>query len=101
MPAPRLGPMRREKRRRSNGARRAEEEYCYRLKKRGPFIEQTQGHAEAQTTTAINSKTERAGQFKFRDKDAFTWEALCARRVKSRAFSMCASVTQQAAAAHH
>ena len=71
------------------------------MKKRGLFIAQTQEHAEAQTTGAINSKTKRVGRFKFRDKDAFTRAALCVGRVKSRAFSIRASVTQQAAAARH
>src|SRR4051812_17883863 len=56
IPAPRLGPMIREKGRRSNGARRAEEEYCYQMKKRALLIAHTQGHAEAQMTVAINSK---------------------------------------------
>ena len=49
----------------------------------------------------INSKTKRAKRYEFRDKDAFTRAPLCAGHVKSRAFSMHASVTQQAAAARH
>ena len=49
----------------------------------------------------INSKTKSAKRYEFRDKDAFTRAALCAERVKSRAFLMHASVTQQATAARH
>src|SRR4051812_30580152 len=93
--------MKRAKKRRSNGARQVEEEYWHRMKKRSVLIAHNQGHTEAQTTEAVNSKIERAGRFKFQDKDAFTREALCAGRVKSHAFSMRASVTQQAAAARH
>ena len=67
----------------------------------GVFIAQTQEHAEAQTTMELNSKTKRAERYEFRDKDAFTRAALFAGRVKSRAFSMHALVTQQAVAARH
>ena len=67
----------------------------------GFFIAQTQGHAEAQTAMALNSKAKHAERYEFRDKDAFTREVLFAGRVKSRVFSMKASVTQQAVAARH
>ena len=36
------------------------------------FIAQTQGHAEAQTAMALNSKAKHAERYEFRDKDAFT-----------------------------
>src|SRR4051812_32298920 len=48
-PTPRLGPMRRGKGRRGNGARWAEEECYYRTEKRGLFITQKHEHTEAQT----------------------------------------------------
>src|SRR4051812_17711922 len=93
--------MRRGKGRRSNGGRRAVEECRYRMEKRGLFITQTHAHTEAQTKATINSKTGRAGRFEVRDQDAFPREALCAGRIKSRAFPARASLSQHVRAAHH
>src|SRR4051812_45243159 len=58
-------------------------------------------HREDKTTKTINSKTKRRGRLRFQDQDALPRDALCGRRVNSRAFPTRVSETQPAPAARH